>query len=397
MTAAFDRPEIESSRSMMAGSLEPKVSTWPEGGAAMKAKGVAIAMMASLSLIGGGAATTVLLRPQSTSAGAAAQISGTEADRGVAPSMPSRFGRIAAAGRVEPIGGVIELAIGEIGALKGVYVDAGDAIHRGQLLAELDNADQQARVAAANAQVRLREAELLELEHGARPEERRESAAELDQSAAELALAKREFDRRAPLVQSGVASREAMDQARSALDVAAAKHAASEAAVNLINAPPRAEDVEIARANLALARAALDEQRALLDKTQLRSPIDGIVLRRYLRAGEAISIQPPTPILEIGNIDGLRVRAEIDEADIAHIRLGQRAWISAEAYRGQRFGGVVAKINPRAGRKTVFTDDPADRRDTKIVEALINLDAGVHLPVGLRVDVILEPPSFAAK
>src|SRR2546430_2702106 len=82
---------------------------------------------------------------------------------------------------------------------------------------------------------------------------------------------------------------------------AEAKHAANGAAVALINAGPRAEDVAIAKANLALARSNLEEQRALLAKTQLHAPIDGIVLRRYLRTGEVTSIQPPTPILEVGD------------------------------------------------------------------------------------------------
>ena len=304
---------------------------------------------------------------------------------------------LAAPGSVEPRSEAIELAVGLIGALKGVYVEEGDSVRRGQLLAELDNADQRARVAEAEASVRLRTAERDRLAHGARPEERQEIRAQLDEAAAALALARREFERLAPLVQSGAASRQAMDQARSALDAAEARHLARAAALALINAPPRAEDMTIAEANLELAQANLAEQRALLDKTQLFSSLDGVVLRRYLHAGEVISLQPPTPILEVADTTRLRVRAEIDESDVSRIARGETAWITAEAYAGQRFRGVVARVGQRLGRKRVFTDQPTEKVDTKVLEALIDLDEGVRLPVGLRVDVFVEPAAVAAR
>ena len=77
-----------------------------------------------------------------------------------------------------------------------------------------------------------------------------------------------------------------------------ARYAAKHAAMALMNAPPRTEDIAMAEANLALGQANQEEQRAQFAETHLRSPIDGVVLRRYLRPGEVISIQPPTPILE---------------------------------------------------------------------------------------------------
>lgn len=89
-----------------------------------------------------------------------------------------------------------------------------------------------------------------------------------------------------------------MDETRAALGAAKARYAAKEAAVALMNPLPQTTDIAMTEANLALASANLEEQRAQLAKTQLRSPIDGVVLRRYLRPGEVINIQPPTPILE---------------------------------------------------------------------------------------------------
>ena len=302
---------------------------------------------------------------------------------------------VAARGRVEPISEPLELAIGLVGTLSGVYVNEGDVIHKGQLLAELVNDDQRARVDEAAATVQLREAELQKLLNGARTEERQAAAAEFNQTKASLNLAEKELARRRPLVANGVESQQVLDQAISSQAVAEAKSDVSGAALALIMAPPREEDVAMARANLAVAQANLAEQRGLLDKTELHSPIDGVVLRRYLKTGETISIQPLLPILEVGDTHRLRVRAEVDESDVGRVELGQRAWITATAYPNQRFGGVVSRISPTMGRKTVGSDEPTEKHDTKILDVFIDLDAGAKLPVGLRVDVFTAQSKIA--
>src|SRR5205085_5000809 len=98
------------------------------------------------------------------------------------PSAPgddrSAVRSVAAQGRVEPVSEKLELAIGVVGTLAAVHVDEGDPIKRGQVLAELVDDDQKARVTEAQAQVKLREAELEKLLHGARPEERQQAAAQ---------------------------------------------------------------------------------------------------------------------------------------------------------------------------------------------------------------------------
>jgi HlyD family secretion protein len=317
---------------------------------------------------------------------------GPSADRRAAPAAPTD---VVARGRVEPAHEPLRLAIGIVGTLAEVYVNEGDPIKKGQLLATLVNDDQAARVAAAAATVELREAQLQKLMNGARPEERQQAAAELAEMKAKLVLAEQQADRRRPLAEAGVASREALDQAVSTLGVAQADTAARQASYDLIMAPPRSEDVAIDKANLSLARADLDVQRDLLEKTELRSPIDGVVLRRFLQSGETISIQPLIPILEVGDTSRLRVRAEIDETDVARVKLGQQATVTAAAYPGRKFAGIVSRIGQRMGRKTVGSDNPAEQRDTDVLDVLVDLDPDTHLPIGLRVDVTLEPTRVA--
>ena len=312
---------------------------------------------------------------------------------GTLPAIPFR---VAAQGRVEPVSGRLDLAIGMVGTLAAVYVDEGDAIAKGQLLAQLVNDDERARVAEAESTLSLRKAELEKLLNGARPEERRRAAAQVEKTQAAVALAQQELARRRPLAASGVSSQQALEQAVSSTQAAQADDNANRAALELINAPPREEDVAIAKANLALAEANLKEQQALLEKTLLRSPIDGVVLRRHLKTGETISIQPLIPILQVADTDHLRVRAEIDETDIGNVTLGQRAWATASAYPHRQFQGVITKIGKRMGRKEVHSEEPTDKKDTNVLDILIDLDnPGVRLPSGLRMNVFLENPITA--
>jgi hypothetical protein len=80
---------------------------------------------------------------------------------------------------------------------------------------------------------------------------------------------------------------------------------------------------------------------------------------------------------------------ELDERDVARIHVGQAAYCTADAYRGRRFPGKIVSIGQMLGRKNIRTADPAERADTKVLEALIELDAGIALRPGLRVDIFV--------
>jgi HlyD family secretion protein len=152
-------------------------------------------------------------------------------------------------------------------------------------------------------------------------------------------------------------------------------------------APPRSEDVAIAQANLDGARAHLAETKAQLEKTIVRAPIDGVILKLYHRAGETVSNLPPTPIATVGDTSHLRIRADIDEADVAEVSLGQTVWVTADAFPGKRFRGSVEQIGVQLGRKNFRNDNPDERVDTKILEVMIGLEPGAQLPIGLPVDI----------
>lgn len=292
----------------------------------------------------------------------------------------------AAPGMVEPEGEEREISAQATGVIREMRVEENDEVTAGQVIAVLDNTEQVARLDSARAALALRQAELERLNNGARGEERREAKAALMEADASLDLARREHERRLPLTKSGVSPQAALDQATSNWNANKARRAAMAERLAMLEAPPRAEDLTAARARVRLAEADVALAEALLEKTLVRSPIAGTILRRSRVAGEAVTHVPPTPIAIVGNVRGLRVRADVDETDVGKIVSEQRVEVSADAFPNQRFGGRVFRVSSRMGAKLVQTGRPTDRVDAKALQVLIDLDPGVKLPVGLRVD-----------
>lgn len=309
-----------------------------------------------------------------------------------APGAPTNPGIGSAAfvtgpGRVEARSEEIDVAPEISGRLAVVLVDEGDRVEAGQVLARLEQRDFVARVAAATARLDVAKADLDRLVNGARTEERNEADAIAAEALAELDHARIQAERAQRLFAEGVIPREQLDAAQRDLHVAVAKSSATGERAAFVNAAARDDERRRAEGAVALARASLDEAAALLAKTEIRSPIAGVVLRRHKLAGESVSLDgPATAIVTLADTGVLRVRMEIDERDVAAVHQGQRGWVTAEAFGDQRFSGRIVRIAPMFGRKKLFVDQPVERIDTKVLEALMELEPGTSLPIGLRVD-----------
>ncbi|MBI1747864.1 MAG: HlyD family secretion protein [Acidobacteria bacterium] len=300
---------------------------------------------------------------------------------------------VAAAGRVEPISEEIKVGSEISGRINSLTVDEGDAVQRGLTLAVLENRDYQAQVASAEAQLLEKEAEYRRIRNGARARERGEVWEAVNEIAATAENARVEMERRQTLYRKGVIAREEVNRAERDYQVAKARYAAATHRHELINDEAREEDIARAQADVALARARLQEARARRDKTIIRSPIDGVVLRKHLKVGESVSNAADMPIFTVADTSKLCARADVDESDIDKIRLGQSAYVTADAFGDRRFSGRVVRIGQALGKKNVRTDKPTERLDTKILETLIELDDGHELPIGLRVDAFIAVAS----
>jgi HlyD family secretion protein len=300
---------------------------------------------------------------------------------------------IAGPGRVEPSSEDIKIGSELSGRLKVVNVEEGDVIRRGQVLAELENADYRAQVESARANVVAKQAVLRKVINGARRQERDEAWSSVNEAKAVLEDSKAELHRRQELFAAGVVSREELERYAREADVAKAKYDAAVQQHALVDDHAREEDQSLAEADVKLAQAQFEEAEARYEKTFIRSPIDGAVLRKHHRSGESVSNSStvPDPVLTIGDRKALRVRVDVDETDVSKVNIGQRAYVTADAYGKQKFWGHVVRVGQQLGPKNVRTDEPTERVDTKILETLVELDSGSQLPDGLRVDAFIVP------
>ena len=300
---------------------------------------------------------------------------------------------IAGPGRVEPSSEDIKIGSELSGRLKAVYVEEGDAIRRGQTLAELENADYRAQVESSRANVIAKRAVLRKVINGARHQERAEAWSSVSEAKAVMENAISELHRRQELFSAGVVSREELDRYAREADVAGAKYEAAVQQHALVDDHAREEDQALAEADVKLAQAQLEEVEARYAKTFIRSPIGGTVLRKHHRGGESVSNSStvPDPVLTIGDRRTLRVRVDVDETDVSKVSVGQRAYVTADAFGAQKFWGHVVRVGQQLGPKNVRTDEPTEKVDTKILETLVELDPGSTLPDGLRVDAFIVP------
>jgi HlyD family secretion protein len=300
---------------------------------------------------------------------------------------------IAARGRVEGATSQdIKLASRVVGRLKEVSVNDGDSVRKGQTVAVLENDDLLAQVEQARANVLRAQAALEKLQNGARPEERAASLAALNEAQAAADNARENHERSQKLFQDGgIISQSVLDQAERDAKMAQARLESARQNYKLIMAPPRAEDVAAAQAELQLARAQLAQAQDNYDNTFVHSPVDGVVVKRYMNPGESISYESLyQPIVSVSDTTHLMVRTEIDETDIGKIQIGQHAAIRCDAFRGQSFFGHVVRISGGLGPKKIQTDNPTEKIDTDVLESFVEVDPGSPLRVGLRVDVYIE-------
>lgn len=299
---------------------------------------------------------------------------------------------VAGPGRVEPDSEEVKIGSELAGKLREVKVEEGDMVRKGQVLAILVNDEYAAAVASAEAAVRQKDAALRKVLNGSRGQERREAEANLRQAESTEANARSEMERRQQLAEAGVISREERERYEREYKVDHDRTEAARQHFRLVDDEQREEDRSAARAELESARAQLEQSRAIYEKTFLRAPFDGRVLRKHHRTGESItnSSVTPDPVFTIGDVNGLRVRVDVDESDVSRVHNGQPVWVTAQAYGDQRFYGKVIRVGGQMGPKNVHTDEPKEKVDTKILETLVQMEPGTSLPVGLRVDAYID-------
>ena len=303
--------------------------------------------------------------------------------------------RIFALGRVEGITSEIELRPQLAGRIVELPIEEGQLVEKGQILLVLDDQQHRFKVALATAEVELAKANLAHLVNGAHPQERAEAAALYRAKLGELDLAKRAWKRIRELIDSNAVSQQQADDQESQVVVLTAEVDAAKARFDQIEAEARTDEVRMDQARIQAAEARLELAKVQLERTRIHAPCRGQILEVDAEAGELTGPESTQPAIVMVDTTKLQVRAFVEELDAPRIELGMTATVRTDGLPDREFQGRVVRLSPRMGRKQLWSDDPAERYDTKTREIWIELDEGQPMVVGLRVDALIDPRSLA--
>jgi HlyD family secretion protein len=265
--------------------------------------------------------------------------------------------------RISPkVGGrILRLAAGE-----------GDRVSSGQLLVRIDDVDIRIALKAVEAERAAAAADLSLKRAGSRPEEIAEAEAQAELARAELAGARRDFDRLEALFERGAATEKARDDARTRRDVTAKALEAAAARLERLRAGFRRQEIDAARARLQAADAEVARLRQQLDDASVKSPLSGIVTVKAAEPGEIVS--PGETILVVTDLDNAWLTVYVDGPFLERIRLGQEVEVVTDA--GEARAGRIIFIASRAEftPKTVQTREERVKLVYKVKVGLDNRD-----------------------
>jgi HlyD family secretion protein len=296
----------------------------------------------------------------------------------------------AAPGRVEPKGGEIRIGAGMVGRVVEVLARVNDHVDEGELLVRLDDDEVRARLAAAeaNAAGRKKDREDATATSGREDVRKAEDAlfsAERAETGARYELDHALAAKRAGTIreQSVVDARRRYALAKERVERERLSLAAAQAKSNLPS-PNRAESA------LSAARAEVSAAEALLEKTRIRAPVSGHVLQVPAKLGEIVAPSPEQPLMVMGDMSLLRVKAELDEADVSKIKVGQKAFVRSLSYPGREFEGTVNSLAPSLAPPRIGLRGPRRPTDVEVLEVTIDLAPGAPLLPGMRVDTFFR-------
>ena len=297
---------------------------------------IKITVIAALSVIGGGAFAM---------AGQAKAKKAAEARAAAAAAPKSPFVAVAN-GKADVEGGMIQVAARRAGIVRDVYVQEGDKVVKGQILARQEDDEPKLSAARASAAVDQAKAQIALLQ-------------------VQLSTAQREHQRLQSLVSTNFVAAQKLDQAADKI---------REAQANL----------QAQRAAVATAQAALEEARYNLELTMIRAPSDGRIARRYANPGAGASTLNVSNMFDLEPVAPRIVRAEIAESSLPHVAIGQTVQIAPESDPTKVYNGKVIRRAAVFGARKLQSDDPTERADDRVVEVVVSADTAPFL-IGQRV------------
>lgn len=306
-----------------------------------------------------------------------------------AKAAQTRELRTAAPGIVEARVAEVKLAAATPARIANIAVKTGDRVKEGDLLVQLDDQEEAARVRMAEANVALRKVDLDAASNTDDANQRRQAEDAAKNLETALRDRQAEFDGLLATPRNG-ADRETNLKAAQA-NVAAAQEALAKQRETLVAltaaASAAATSKSRADAMLAIANAELSLAQAALAKTRINAPFAGTVLKLLKARGEIASPSVEDAILTFGDQSQLRVRAELSELDIGRVKVQDRVTVVSDALNGRPLTGKVASVSSALGTRRIGASSTSGPLWPSVREVIIELDDTSSLIPGLHVDV----------
>jgi HlyD family secretion protein len=270
---------------------------------------------------------------------------------------------ITVTGALQPVK-TIEVGSQLSGQTSKVYVDFNDNVRKDQALAQIDPRsfaakvdEAKAAIEMARANVDLEQAKLdramIDLENA--KGSKAVLAAKLESAQAVKASAQRTLQRKLALQSQNVVATTTVEDAQTDFTARLAQEREAEVLVtlNAYAVEGATADVRRIEAELKQARTAVPEKEAILraaeadlDRTIIRSPIDGVIVGRFINEGQtlAVGLEARTAFLVAHRLEDMEIHAQVDEADIGRIAAGQRAHFTVDSYSDRRFEAIVRQV-----------------------------------------------------
>jgi len=308
---------------------------------------------------------------------------------------------IEVSGSVVPIS-TVNVSPKSAGQLAALYVDQGDQVKAGQIVARMDSENLKAQLAQAQAQLAQAQAEYKKVRTGSRSEEIGRVRAQVAAAQAQAELNQERAKRYRSLARDGAISQDQLDEVLSGDRSARASLREAQQQLLELTRGSRSEDIESAAAQVKAAQAQVTQAQAQLDDTIIRAPFDGIVTQKYATVGaivtpttSASTTVSATSTSIVALASGLEIRVNVPETDITQVKNGQRVEIMADAYPDRTFEGRVRLIAPEA---VVEQNVTSFQVRVQLVSGQSELRSGMNVDVtfiGERVPQALVVPTVA--
>ena len=255
----------------------------------------------------------------------------------------------------------IAVAFNDNGPVTRMLMQEGDRVHKGQLIAEMDDRRYVAALDQAEGQMRNQEQVLARLVAGSRPEEIAQAKATMEALSITYQNDEVIYRRAETLLRTGAGTTKERDDTKAAFDAARQQYEAARQAYILAEKGPRAEDIAAQRAAYEAAQGTVALDKRELADTKLYAPADGIVEDRILEPGDMAS--PSTAVYTIALTNPLWVRAYVPETALGKVMLGMRATIGTDSFPGRTYRGWIGYLGADRGIHT------QERRDAGVTHA----------------------------